>query len=309
MEPLRFDDRVAVITGAGRGIGAAHARLLAARGCQVVINDLGVTASGTGGDTTPARATADAIRAAGGTAISDTSDIAAPEGARELVRRAVDAFGRVDIVINNAGIYELDSFPELELDDLRRHWDVHVGGSFNVTRAAWPELSARGDGRVVMTTSTGALGASTMTSYGSAKAGVAGLARALAQSGAASGIKVNLVAPFADTRMNAIGTGRAEDDVPADAEQRTADLVSPMVACLAHESCPVTGETFLSGMGRFARFFIAETDGYLPEDPPTIESLATHWNTITDPSRGYGITTDVWNWSERNAGVLGGGRG
>jgi NAD(P)-dependent dehydrogenase (short-subunit alcohol dehydrogenase family) len=288
---LRFDGRVAVLTGAGRGIGRAYARLLAERGACVVVNDLGGSTDGLGADPGPAAAVADEIVAAGGTAVADASDIATPEGADALVGVAVERFGRVDVVVNNAGIVRWAGFPEADAANLERHLAVHVGGSFNTTRAAWPHMVAQGYGRVVMTTSTGLFGLPTNTSYATAKAAVVGLTRSLTTAGAPHGIKVNLIAPAAMTRM----AGRPEDE--PDAGPMAPHLVAPMVAFLAHEDCPVSGEAYAAGAGRFARIFIASTPGWVHPGPePTVEDVARNWAAINDES-GYYLPADLTDWS------------
>ncbi|MGZ4452436.1 MAG: SDR family NAD(P)-dependent oxidoreductase, partial [Nocardioides sp.] len=238
MNQHRFDGRVAVVTGAGRGIGRAHALLLADRGASVVVNDLGGSMDGVGEDAGPASSVADEIVAAGGAAVADSSDVATAAGGQALIDAAVERFGRIDIVVNNAGIVRWAGFPEADLDNLERHLAVHVAGSFNTTRAAWPHLVDQGYGRIVMTTSTGMFGLPNNLSYATAKAAVIGLTRSLTTAGAAHGIKINLIAPAAMTRM----AGQADD--PADSSgggpaPMAPDLVAPMVAFLAHEDCPV----------------------------------------------------------------------
>jgi len=276
-----------VITGAGRGIGRAYAHLLAERGASVVINDLGGSMDGVGADAEPAATVAGEIVAAGGAAIADGSDVATVSGAQALVDAAVERFGRVDVVINNAGIIRWAGFPAADADNLARHLAVHVSGSFNTTRAAWPHLVEQGYGRIVMTTSAGMLGLPANTSYATAKAAVIGLTRSLATAGAAHGIKVNLIAPAAMTRMAGPGSGA----------QMSPELVAPMAAFLAHEACPVSGEIYAAGAGRFARMFIASTDGYVHPGPePTVEDVAQNWATINDES-GYSIPADLMAWS------------
>ncbi len=245
---------------------------------------------GVGADAEPASTVAAEIVAAGGAAIADTNDVATVDGAQALVAAAVDRFGRIDILINNAGIIRWAGFPDADAENLARHLAVHVGGSFNTTRAAWPHMVEQGYGRIVMTTSTGMLGLPNNTSYATAKAGVIGLTRSLTLAGAAHGILVNLVAPAALTRM----AGQAGD--AADSPM-SPDLVSPMVAFLAHEDCPVSGEIYAAGAGRFARIFIASTEGYVHGSPqPTIEDIAQQWATINDET-GYYVPADLMSWS------------
>jgi NAD(P)-dependent dehydrogenase (short-subunit alcohol dehydrogenase family) len=276
----RFDGRVAVITGAGRGIGRAHALLLAERGASVVVNDLGGSMEGSGADTQPASAVATEIVAAGGVAIADNNDVATTAGAQALVDAAVDRFGRLDILINNAGIIRWAGFPDADADNLARHLAVHVAGSFNTTHAAWPHMVGQQYGRVVMTSSTGIFGLPNNLSYATAKAAVIGMTRSLTTAGAAHGIKVNVIAPAAFTRM--AGQPTDQPDAPGQADM-SPELVAPMVAFLAHEACPVSGEIYAAGAGRFARIFIASTVGYVhPEPKPTIEDVARNWATIND---------------------------
>jgi len=287
LSEFRFDGRVAVVTGAGRGIGRAYAVLLAARGASVVVNDLGGSIKGVGEDEGPAAAVVDEIVAAGGKAIADNNDVSATDGGQPLIDAALQQFGRIDILINNAGIMRWAGLPDLGDDDFERHLAVHVGGSFNTARAAWPHMVEQGYGRIVMTTSTGMLGLPNNTSYATAKGGVVGLARSLATAGAAHGIKVNLIAPGAFTRM--AGPGDAPPGM-------TPELVAPMAAFLAHEDCPVTGEIYAAGFGRFARLFIAQTEGWVGTEA-TIEDIADHWKAINDES-GYYVPADLNDWSD-----------
>jgi NAD(P)-dependent dehydrogenase (short-subunit alcohol dehydrogenase family) len=297
MDPLRFDGRVAIVTGAGRGIGRAHAMLLAERGARVVVNDLGGTRSGDASDPDVAETTAGDIRRAGGEAIADASDVSSAEGAARLVSTAFDSFGSVDIVVNNAGMFVPDEFPELEAAQFHRYFDVHVGGSFNVTREAWPHMARAGYGRIVMTTSHGILGAPFLTSYGTAKGGVFALARGLATIGENIGIKVNNIAPVASTRLTQAGTDPSGTGI---SPEIAPGLVSPLVALLCHESCPVTGETLMSGGRRHARIVVAETEGYLhPDFDVTPEVVAAHWSEIMDDSKRY-VPSSTLAWSEAN---------
>jgi NAD(P)-dependent dehydrogenase (short-subunit alcohol dehydrogenase family) len=290
VDDYRFDGRVAVVTGAGRGIGRAYSRLLAARGARVVVNDLGASTGGSGSDTGPASDAVEEIVAAGGTAVADTNDVSSVSGAEALVDGAVERFGRVDVLVNNAGIIRWAGMPEVDEDNLARHLAVHVGGSFNTVRAAWPHLVDQGYGRIVNTTSAGLFGLPNNTSYATAKGAVVGLTRSLATAGVAHGITANCIAPGAMTRM----AGRGGEDA---GPEMSPDLVAPMVALLAHEDCPVSGEIYAAGFGRFARIFIGMAPGYVHTGPaPTIEDVAEHWAAINDEP-GYSIPADLPQWS------------
>ena len=292
MERHSFEGRVAAITGAGRGIGRAYALLLASRGARVVVNDLGSSMQGVGADAGVAAAVAAEIAAAGGSAIADENDVAAPSGAQALVDAAVDNFGRVDILINNAGIIKWAGFPEVDQENLERHLAVHVVGSFNTARAAWPHMVEQGYGRIVMTTSSGIFGLPKNLSYATAKAGVIGLTRSLATTSQSYGIKVNLIAPAALTRMAGPAGETDQADVPS---PMAPELVAPLVAFLAHEACPVNGEMYAAGAGRFQRVFIGATPGYRTADP-TVESVAANWDRIND-EKGYTVPADLPDWS------------
>jgi NAD(P)-dependent dehydrogenase (short-subunit alcohol dehydrogenase family) len=252
------------------------------------VNDVGGSIDGVGTDAGPASDVATEIVDAGGVATADANDVSTVEGAQTLVEAAVRQFGRIDVVINNAGVIRWAGFPEADEQNLARHLAVHVGGSFNTTRAAWPHLVEQGYGRVVMTTSSGLFGLPNNTSYATAKGAVIGLARSLATAGAAHGIKVNCIAPGAFTRMAGSGSGP---------DEMSPDLVAPMAAFLAHEDCPVTGEIYAAGFGRFARIFLASTEGYVHGfGKPTVEDVAAHWDAINDES-GYAVPADLEAWS------------
>jgi NAD(P)-dependent dehydrogenase (short-subunit alcohol dehydrogenase family) len=260
----------------------------------VVVNDLGGSMEGTGEDAQPANDVVAEIGAKGGTALGDTSDVSTTVGAEALLALAVEEFGRVDVVINNAGIMRWAGMPDVDADNLAKHLAVHVAGSFNTARAAWPLLVDQGYGRIVMTTSAGMFGLPNNTSYATAKGGVVGLTRSLATAAAEHDIKVNAIAPAAWTRMaggaGGAGGGRMET-------QMSPDLVAPMVAFLAHESCPVNGEIYAAGAGRFARLFIASTPGYVhAEGEPTIEDVARQWDAINDETDYY-VPADLTAWS------------
>ncbi len=298
MDKHSFEGRVAVVTGAGRGIGRAYALLLADRGASVVVNDLGGSMDGIGEDAGVASSVATEIVAAGGAAIADNSDVATVAGGQSIIDAAIEEFGRLDILINNAGIMRWAGLPDADAENLASLLAVHVVGSFNTTRAAWPHMVEQGYGRIVMTTSSGVFGLPENLSYATAKGAVIGLTRSLTTAGAAHGIKANLIAPAAYTRM--AGQPAAETDSSdrgAGLTQMSPDLVAPMVAFLAHESCPVSGEIYAAGAGRFARIFIASTEGYVHATPePTIEDVAQNWETINDESDYY-VPADLIAWS------------
>ncbi len=254
----------------------------------MVVNDLGGSTEGNGADAEPAAEVAEEIVASGGSALADTSDVSSGAGAETLVAAAMQQFGRLDMLVNNAGIIRWAGFPEADEENLARHLAVHTVGSFNTARAAWPHLVEQTYGRIVMTTSSGLFGLPNNISYATAKAGVIGLTRSLAVAGAEHGIKVNAIAPAAMTRM--AGGGRGAPPMPP-------ELVAPIVAYLAHEACPVSGEVYEAGAGRFARLFIASTAGYVHPGPEaTIEDVAEHWAAINDES-GYWVPADLMGWS------------
>jgi NAD(P)-dependent dehydrogenase (short-subunit alcohol dehydrogenase family) len=253
----------------------------------VVVNDLGGTIEGSGSDAGPADEVVALISAAGGSAVADTSDVSGAAGAQALVDAAVGQFGRLDILINNAGIIRWAAFPEADEDNLTAHLAVHTVGSFNTARAAWPHMVDQGYGRIVMTTSSGVFGLPNNISYATAKAAVIGLTRSLAVGGAKCGIRVNLIAPAAMTRM---AGGAGPDGMDP-------ELVAPMAAFLAHEDCPVSGEMYAAGAGRFTRLFLASTAGYVHRGPgATIEDVAAHWADINDEA-GYWIPPNLMGWS------------
>ncbi len=285
MADLGYDGKVAIITGAGGGLGRQHALLLASRGAQVVINDLGGSVDGTGGSEGPAHTTAKEIESLGGIAVADTNSVATPEGGAGIVKTALDAFGRVDIVINNAGILRDKTFHNMDASLLDPVIDVHLKGAFNVTRPAWVTMREQGYGRVVSTSSAaGIFGNFGQTNYGAAKMGLVGFTRVLAVEGAKYNIKANVIAPLALTRMT-------EDIMGPMASKVAPEKVSPVVAYLAHEDCPVTGEIYSVAGGRVARVFIAETPGFY-KDGLTVEDVRDNFDTIRDEA-GYAVPANL----------------
>jgi len=305
---FRFDGRVALVTGAGRGLGRAHARLLAERGARVVVNDLGGTKEGEGSDAGPASEVVAEITAAGGTAVADTSNVGREDGCHALVDTAIREFGRIDIVVNNAGISRFATFPEADAENLERTLDVHVRGTWHTTRAAWPHMVKQGYGRVVTTTSTGMFGLPDNLAYATAKGALIGFTRSLSVAAASHGIRVNCIAPNAVTRPS---TPAAKPNIttapqdPARVQAMQSSLVSPMVAYLAHEDCAVNGEILVAGGRRFARWFLAVTPGYRSpgEDAPTIEEIAGHWDEINDED-GYYVPESLYDWASEFLGHL-----
>ena len=275
MADLRFDGRVAVVTGAGQGLGRSHALGLAARGAKVVVNDLGGAVDGTGASSGPAGDVAEEIRKSGGAAVPNGDNVATAEGAEAIVAAAISEFGRVDIVINNAGILRDKSFLKMTAAEFDAVLAVHLRGSFLVTHAAWPHLRAQGFGRVVMTSSpAGLFGSFGQANYASAKMGLIGLAKTLSVEGAKYGIKVNAIAPVAYTRMTA-------DLFPPElADGLGPEFVTPLVCYLAHEEAASTGQVYSVAGGRVARVFVAEGPGWVKKGALTAEDVRAAWDQI-----------------------------
>ncbi|WP_440412544.1 SDR family NAD(P)-dependent oxidoreductase [Neorhizobium petrolearium] len=255
MKEIRFDGRTAIVTGAGTGLGRSHALGLAARGANVVVNDLGVATDGTIEGSQAARAVVEEIRAGGGNAISSGANVTDFDQVQAMVAEAIAAFGAVDILVNNAGILRDKTFAKMDMDDFRTVVDVHLIGSANCTKAVWNHMIEREYGRIVMTTSTSGLyGNFGQSNYGSAKAGVFGLMNVLAQEGARKNIRVNTLAPTAATRMT---EGLLSQDV---LELLGPETITPGLLALVCEDAP-TKMILGAGAGCFAEIRIYETQG------------------------------------------------
>ncbi|MGO4748889.1 SDR family NAD(P)-dependent oxidoreductase [Streptomyces sp. 2MCAF27] len=293
MDTLSFADRVVVVTGAGRGIGRAHALLLAARGAGVVVADFGASVDGSGVDgDDPAADVVAQIRAAGGRAVSCRADVASESGAATMVNAAIGEFGRLDAVINNAGIVRTGRFDEIPVEEYERHLDVHFFGSLFLCRAAWPHLIASGTGRVVNTISAAMLGNPLMTHYGSSKGAVFGLTRNLAIEGAEHGILVNALAPGAGTRMAENSAASLSPEVMAYLRtQLLPEHVAPVAAYLVHPSCQVTGEVFNAAGGAVSRMAVVTTRG-IHDTALTVETVAARFDDVmalTPEARPEGV--------------------
>ena len=297
---LRFDDEVAVITGAGGGLGKQYALLLSSRGARVVVNDIGGSVTGDGSDAAAVGAVVDEIRERGGQAVADSHSVTSPEGGHAIIDTALRAWGRVDIVINNAGIVGDAPFEDMTADRLNPLIDVHLKGAFYVTRPAWTVMRERGYGRIVNTSSAaGILGAERMSNYGAAKTGLIGFTRVLAAEGAGHNIKVNAIAPIAYTRMLAHavdGAGRQDDEaaqailddlVAQYLQKLDPALVAPVAAFLTHRKCPVSGEIYTVGAGHVARFFVGRTKGFY-RSGLSVEDVRDHLDEIRDEA-GYTV--------------------
>jgi NAD(P)-dependent dehydrogenase (short-subunit alcohol dehydrogenase family) len=275
MPDMRFDGRVCVITGAGGGLGRSHALELARRGGRIVVNDLGGSLDGSGASSSAAQRVVDEITEAGGEAVANYDSVATAEGGRAIVQAAVNAFGRVDVVVNNAGILRDKAFHKMDAAMIDAVIDVHLKGAFYVSQPAFALMREQGYGRIISTSSaSGLFGNFGQANYGAAKAGLAGLTRVLAIEGAGRGIKVNAIAPVAATRMT--------ENLLGDLASRVSpESVSPIVAYLAHQDCAVNGNIYSVAGGRVARIVAVETPGVvLPET--TAESFRDHLDDVDE---------------------------
>ncbi|MEE4359952.1 MAG: SDR family NAD(P)-dependent oxidoreductase [Pseudomonadales bacterium] len=273
---ISFEGKVAIVTGAGGGLGRCHALDLAARGARVVVNDLGGAMDGTGGSSEAAMAVVEEIKAAGGEAIANGGSVSDEQGARSMVKDAMDAWGRVDILINNAGILRDKSFAKVTLDDFRMVVDVHLMGSVMVTKEVWPIMREQGYGRIVMTTSpSGLFGNFGQTNYGAAKLGIVGFMNTLKIEGAKNNIHTNAIAPVALTRMT-------EGLIPeAAAKNLGPELITPAVTYLCSEGAP-NGVIVQAAGGNFSIAAIVENQGANLGAEATADDVAAAWDRITD---------------------------
>jgi NAD(P)-dependent dehydrogenase (short-subunit alcohol dehydrogenase family) len=286
MADLGYDGKVAVITGAGGGLGRSHALELATRGALIVVNDLGGSVDGQGGSHTAAQQVVDEIKAVGGEAVANYDSVATPEGGKGIIQTALDTFGRIDIVINNAGILRDAAFKNMTPELLEPVIDVHLKGAFYVTQAAWQHMRDQNYGRIVNTSSAaGIFGNFGQTNYGAAKAGLVGFTRVLAVEGAKNNIKANAIAPVAKTRMT-------EDLLGPMADKLDPAFITPVVAWLAHEDVPVSGEVYSCGGGHVARIFTAVTPGWTDTESLTVEDIRDHFDQIRDED-GYAVPANL----------------
>jgi len=280
MPEMKFDGRVAVITGAGRGLGRAYALLLAELGAKVVVNDPGGSLKGEGADIGPAQAVVDEIVAAGGTAVANLDSVATPEGGQNIIQSALDHYGRIDILIHNAGNVRKSPLREMSYEDFDAVLDVHLRGAWNVVRPAFPLMCDAGYGRIVLTTSvSGIYGNFNVVNYAVSKTGMVGLCNVAALEGAAHNVKCNCIAPGAVTRM-------AEGLDISQYPPMGPELVAPMVGWLAHEDCSVSGEIMSAMAGRMSRIMITESEGkYLPAW--SVDDIAANMDAIRDEKRQW----------------------
>jgi NAD(P)-dependent dehydrogenase (short-subunit alcohol dehydrogenase family) len=288
MTDIRFDNRVAVITGAGGGLGKTYALELARRGAKVVVNDLGGKPDGTGASSSMADQVVSEIKQAGGQAVANYDSVSTPEGGEGIIKSAVDAFGGVDIVINNAGILRDKTFVKLTPEELGIVLDVHLKGAFYVSQPAFRVMKDKGYGRFIFTSSAaGILGNFGQTNYGAAKMGLVGLMNVLSVEGAKYNIRCNAIAPTARTRMT-------EELLGPLAPLLDPETVTPLVVYLCSEHCEQTHEIYSVGGGRFARMFIGLTPGWTaPKGNKTsAEDIAAHLEQIRNPE-GYIIPESI----------------
>ncbi len=283
MAEISFDGRVAVVTGAGGGLGRAYALMLASRGAKVVVNDLGGSFDGTGSDATPAQQVVDEIKSNGGEAVANYDSVSDWEGAQNIIKTAIDSYGKLDILINNAGILRDKSMMKMEEEDYKKVMAVHMDGTYFCTKAALPHLRENNYGRVIGTSSgAGVYGNFGQTNYGAAKMGIAGLMRSVKQEGAKYNILANTIVPVAGTRLTA--TVFPPDIV----EKLKPEYVAPIVGWLCSDQCNVSGEIFSAGGGYFSRIAIMEGPGVFfdVEADLTLENVVDNLDDIMNVEGG-----------------------
>jgi NAD(P)-dependent dehydrogenase (short-subunit alcohol dehydrogenase family) len=288
MSDIRFDGRVAVITGAGGGLGKTYALEFARRGAAVVVNDLGGSTDGRGGSSSMADATVKEITEAGGKAVANYDSVSTPEGGKSIIQTALDNFGKVDILVNNAGILRDKSFAKLEPQDLEAILDVHLKGAFFVTQPAFASMKENNYGRIVIASSgAGIFGNFGQSNYGAAKMGLVGLMNVLAVEGAKNNIKVNTIAPIAKTRLT-------EQLLGPLAAALDPEFVTPLVTYLCSDKCELTHEIFDVGGGRYARIFVGMAKGWVAPKgkKPTAETILEHIDVIRDRD-GYTVPDSI----------------
>jgi NAD(P)-dependent dehydrogenase (short-subunit alcohol dehydrogenase family) len=296
MREISFENQVVIVTGAGRGLGRAYALELAKRGAAVIVNDIGSQVDGKGGaDQDVANGVVEEIKAAGGAAAASFDSVATPEGAQRIITAALDHFGRIDAVVNNAGTVRFAPFESVTQEDFRVMVDTHLGGAFHIAQAAYRVMQRQGSGRFVLIASNaGFFGIETQSAYGAAKAGVIGLNNVIAIEGAACGIRSNAVLPVAVTRMAAqaaVVPTKSSDAlselVPALGSRLATEYVAPLAVYLASSNCQQTGQVFSAVGGRYARVVKGIVAGWVSAsaEPPSVDDLARHWDEVI-ASRG-----------------------
>jgi NAD(P)-dependent dehydrogenase (short-subunit alcohol dehydrogenase family) len=301
MGELRFDGRSVIVTGGGRGFGRCHALLLASRGARVVVADNGCEVDGTGSSPEPAEQVVKEIEAAGGEAVACFADVTKPADAQRIVQTAVDAFGGLDVLVNNAGIWDGDWFDGLELENFRTMVETHYLGTVNTCKAAWPHLKEAKGGNIVNTASEAVIGMVPKNpDYAGAKGAVFAFTKALALNGQQFGLRVNAIAPRGNTRMSAPEVLAFTMDAPVENfaneffSNMKPEYVSPAVGFLAHESCTLNGEVLMCGGKEAKRLALIETEGLTFDHDPTPEDLANNVEKLMDTTNPMIMTINVW---------------
>ncbi len=297
---IDFEDQVAVVTGAGRGLGRLYAIELARRGAAVVVNDLGTTTTGDGPDQRVADEVVAAIRGAGGRAVASHDSVDRPESATAIVECALDEFGRLDAVVSNAGIFHTAPFEEITADEWVRMRRVHLDGAFYLAQRAFRAMKDDGGRFVFIASSAGMFGQDDSAHYAAAKAGVVGLANVVALEGAGHGIRANCVLPFGQSRMvfETVGTHDLDTIEPTSGFLHAirAELIVPVVVFLANRACELTHHTISAGAGRYARVFVGLGDGWVAAtgSDPTVEDIAAHLDEVVTPDP-YRIPMSIYD--------------